>query len=200
MFTSGGVGIATSEKTDRARGEHAIGLLTNGVGFRLTIHHWWKKEGERVIQEITKYTSFPWERKEIEIYFIAQPHKDTWVGGFSDPITLFLKKPKGHTPEEQPDIFLKTGITHELIHHNIPLEIIDPYLNEIQEKYSCNRIAATHCIIHAVLKKIFIEEELIFDKKICKNNESYNKAWKIVDDIGAENILSDFRKYVKQKK
>ena len=161
------------------------------------LEKWWSKKGKAILKEIEESTGIKWTQKEINIYFLAEPHKKTWVGGFSDPITLFLKKRKGKFLIVQDNTYLETTIIHELVHHNFPLLKLKGYINRLQSKFKCDRLAATHILVHAVLNKIYLdlfsEKELLHDKKICKKHLSYKLAWEIVEKEGFENILKDFK-------
>ncbi len=162
-----------------------------------TIKKWWDPKGSTTLRKISNLTGINWTQKEINIYFLAEPHRNTWVGGFSNPLTLFLKKIiKGRVIKEDM-MFIKTGIVHELVHYNIPLNKIDPTIDKFQKRFSCDRIAATHVIIHAILDKIFSKEELEYDIKKCHNHKSYEKAWDIVKSETSDKILRILKTFKK---
>ena len=164
------------------------------------IEKWWNLNGENILKKIQKLTGLKWTHKEINIYFLAEPHRKTWMGGFSNPITLFLKRIVNGKVSNQSMLFIKTTIIHELVHHNIPLKKIDILIDDLQAEYSCDRIAATHVLIHAISDKIFSADELKFDKKKCKIHKSYDLAWKIVEEKSSDYIISKLNNYLKKDK
>jgi hypothetical protein len=160
------------------------------------IEKWWNLNGSDILMKIQKYSGLKWTQKEINIYFLAEPHRKTWMGGFSNPITIFLKKIINGKVLNEDLIFVKTAVIHELVHHNIPLKQIEKLIDELQAKFSCDRIAATHIIIHAVLDKIFSKKELIYNKHSCKSHKSYQLAWKILEKETSDKIIDIFKKYI----
>jgi len=164
------------------------------------IEEWWNDKGQNILKEIQKYTSLKWTHKEITVYFLAEPHRKTWMGGFSNPITLFLKKIVDSNVSNQNMMFIKTAIIHELVHHNIPLRKIDGIIDDLQKEYNCDRVAATHVLINSILDKIFSESELQFNKEKDKIHKSYDLAWKIVTKKTSDKILSELNAYLNNDK
>jgi len=160
------------------------------------------KNGKIVLNIIRKTTGIQWARKEIDIYFLKDSHSKSWVGGFSDPITIFIEK-QGSTNKKK--IIknlsaLKTVVIHELIHQNIygiPLGDSENYIHKLKNRFKCDRICAIHIIVHAVLKEVFLklkmEKELKADIKRCKNHKSYSCAWDIVEKIGYKKVVKEFK-------
>ncbi|MAG79097.1 hypothetical protein CMI40_01850 [Candidatus Pacearchaeota archaeon] len=145
----------------------------------------WKKEGEKILKEIAKITGFKWKEKEIICYVIG-------IGGcFSDPLTIKIFKNTSY--------FIDV-LTHELIHqiqtqnHNLFIK----WFNYIRKNYKDEpKTTKSHILLHAVHWKLL---ETLFDKErvkkiIKKHNDfkDYKRAWKIVEEVGAEDIIKKFK-------
>lgn len=159
------------------------------------IEDWWNLENEKVLNKIAKVSGIDWKHTGIKIYLLAEPHRDTWMGGFSDPLTIFLRRKKDGKVKERSFVDIKRVIIHELVHQNIMVkEGYNPYISYVQNKFKCDRICAAHLVVHAILEKVYNKEELKCEMN-CKHQPSYKKAWEIVKKIGANKIIEEFKEF-----
>lgn len=159
------------------------------------IDSWWSSEGDGILNNIADNSGIDWKQTRIKIYLLADAHRDTWMGGFSEPITIFLKKRFKGNISEREFLDVKRIIIHELVHQNISLkDNYEKYIDFVKEKYKCNRICAVHIVVHALLEKIYSSEELKFELS-CKHQPDYKCAWEIIKKEGSDNIIEEFKKW-----
>ncbi|MBU0957767.1 MAG: hypothetical protein KKF56_03065 [Nanoarchaeota archaeon] len=162
---------------------------------------WWNQQGLKILKVIASVSGFQWDKKEIIIYFLAEPHRKSWVGGFSDPLTIFLRKKIKGKLISQDIRFLKLIIIHELVHQILPKnKIIEKYFDKLQLKYQSDRITATHILIYSILENVYklilSEKEIGYDKMRSREHKSYFASWKIVEKEGSNKIINDFRRFL----
>ncbi|UCD21246.1 MAG: hypothetical protein JSW08_01750 [archaeon] len=157
---------------------------------------WWANKEKNVLNKISKITNVKWEQKEIKIYLLPDAYRLFWLGGFSEPLTVFLRYKKKNGEEKEKSLMLiKNTIIHELVHQNLsPKKGYTSYVNSLKKKYKCNRICAAHIVVHAIISKIYSKEELKFELERKIRNKSYKKAWEIVRKYGEDKIIKDFLK------
>lgn len=148
----------------------------------------WKRQGDKILREISKVSGLKWREKKIICYVrgFGRP--------FSDPLSMRLFKNKND--------FIDT-LTHELIHQ---IQIQDgknwykwwKYLTKTYSKEPI--ITKSHISVHAIHWKLILN---IFDekrlKKEIKNSfrKEYKRAWEIVEKEGSGNIIKEFKKRIK---
>ena len=145
----------------------------------------WRKVEKKVFSEISRLTGLKWNKKEVICYVIGygQP--------FSDPLTMKLFDNKND--------FIDT-LTHECIHQ---IQVQNMKVNKrwreyIGKKYAKeNRVARNHVFIHAIHEKVYLkifgEKRLKHELKI-RTKEDYIRAWEIVKEEGADNLIKVLRK------
>ena len=154
----------------------------------LKIEPLWKKQEKRILQEISKLTNLHWIEKIIKVYVVGN------FRPYSDPLTVRLE----NNPKDFIDI-----LTHELIHQiqSQNSKIFKKWLAYMKKKYKKEkRRTKSHILLHAVHKMIYLR---LFNKKRLNRNikrsyrDSYKRAWEIVEEEGAENIIKKFREVIK---
>ncbi|MFH0714712.1 MAG: hypothetical protein V1847_02905 [Candidatus Diapherotrites archaeon] len=153
-----------------------------------------KPELTTILKEITKILGINWKRKSIRIYCLSfREHGTT----FSDPLTVSLCTSKGQPAEIENLVDL---ITHELIHN--AFEEISGFC-EIVERLKKDfpnlpEDAHSHILLHAVhsliYKKFSNLEQFEADKKKAESHSELASAWKIVEQEGAETLVSKYLK------
>jgi len=153
------------------------------------IENIWKKEGNKILNSISKASGLKWKDKEIKVYVIG-------VGNpFSDPLTLPIWK--------NTNGFIDT-LTHELIHgiQAQNQEKFQKWRNQLDRQYKKeNETTKNHIFLHAVHKKVYLEifseKRLKNDLKKCEKYPDYTSSWQIVETEGYKNIINKFRELTK---
>lgn len=111
---------------------------------------------------------------------------------FSDPLTVRYYKNK----KDFIDV-----LVHELI-HQIQIqnsEKFKKWKKYLEKKFpNESNLTINHILLHSIHKKIYLKS---FNKKRLENNikkdnnyYDYKRAWEIVEDIGADEIINSFKK------
>ncbi len=141
----------------------------------------WTKHGRAILRALSKVTGLSWQEDLIIVYL-------TWgVRPFSDPVTIPLRA----------NVFsVFETLTHELIHRICSEEknhtAILRRWKKLTSKYPKELpVAINHVPIHAVHELVWRK---LFPKRlgILKSDlklKPYVRAWKIVDEIGAEEVV-----------
>jgi len=145
----------------------------------------WRKIEKQVFSEISKITGLKWNQKEVICYVIGYGRP------FSDPLTMKIFDKK--------DDFIDT-LVHECIHQ---IQVQNRNINKRWVKYigkkypKESRVTRNHIFIHAIHEKVYLklfsEKRLKHELKIRKN-EDYIRAWEIVKEEGADNLIKVLRK------
>jgi hypothetical protein len=114
-------------------------------------------------------------------------------GPFSLPIVIDSNPP--------PDVYIDI-LTHEIVHRLI---------SDNTQKVRGEKIAramfpeetvmcAIHVVIHAMLKKVYVEflgdsQRLAADKQRVKKGPDYTRAWELVESLGENKIIEQFKSY-----
>lgn len=159
------------------------------INYKKKIESLWKKQGNKILTEISKLTKYNWKEKEIICYIVGVTRC------FSDPLTMCLIKDKSR--------FINL-LTHELIHR---IQTKNPeknkkWKNSLEKKYSQeSKTTKNHIIVHAAHCNIYLKRS---DKKgLNKDIESaqkypdYKRAWEIVLEETPEAILKKFYEVTK---
>lgn len=124
----------------------------------------------------------------IDAYIVGQ-----MKGAFSLPIVISSYLP----PNKYIDV-----LTHEVLHR-----LTSDNKQQITEENIVSKMlpaetekCAIHVIIHAMLKKIYLEflkdpERLVANKERDKNAPDYVRAWEIVETMGENQIIEQFKNY-----
>ncbi len=163
----------------------------------------WRKVEKKVLLELSKVTGLKWCEPKIKCY-VTTHHLDA---PFSDPLTigLFYGEHDEHT--------MSTGnfldvLAHELIHQLFIQQGKDKkfqhaYWKQINRYKNEHFNVTIHILLHALLKhillKYFGKEMLKKELEGSKKLYDYNRAWQIVEKEGYQNIISEFRQYLKSK-
>ncbi len=158
----------------------------------------WKSKEKQVLNSCEKITSLKWKKKEISVYVI----KRSSIMPISDPLTI----PIQFESEEgifslSPERFVDMMV-HEII-HNLFIqneEEMGNYFKFILDKYKNEDFdTAIHLLLHSIYKKIFekhfnkdrLDEEI----EMSSFYPSYKKSWEIVNKIGEDSIIKEFKDY-----
>jgi hypothetical protein len=158
----------------------------------------WKMKEKQVLNSCEEITGLKWKKEEIPVYAI----KISSIMPISDPLTIPIQfesedKKLSLTPERFVNMMV-----HEII-HNLFIqneEEIGNYFEFILDKYKKEDFdTAIHLLLHSIHKKIF---EKHFDKnrldeeiKMSSFYPSYKKSWEIVNKIGEDSIIKEFKDY-----
>ena len=124
----------------------------------------------------------------IDTYIVGQ-----MKGAFSLPIVINAFSP--------PDIYIDT-LTHEILHRLLSDNTQKVNTRQIISKMFPNEteLCAVHIIVHALLKKIYLDfleepQRLIANKERDAKDPNYTRAWEIVESMGENKIITDFKSY-----
>jgi hypothetical protein len=158
----------------------------------LRIEKEWQKNGDLVLRELAKVSGLKWKEKTITCYVAGR------VVAFSDPLTIAFIR---NAPVDRTiDI-----LTHELIHQ---LFIQNDYGKRaykaweyIYRKYKKEEFNTiihipVHALYYHIFMKFFGEKRLQREIDSVKDYPDYKRAWDIVLETGAENIIGEFRKRI----
>jgi hypothetical protein len=142
----------------------------------------WSERGLHIIRMIEHLTKKRF-KKDIRVYFITSwPDSNSRFSAISDPVIVTVNRPI----EEIGNLLI-----HELIHLNIEGKYDYELLEQIFPGES--RITLRHIIVHAILQEVLLnvygKERLELDKKMCKDNFEFRKAWEIVENVGSMMII-----------
>lgn len=157
--------------------------------YRARLEHAWKKDGPRILRYISKTTGIPWDDREIFCYVVGR------VIPFSDPMTMPVYK-------KWPIELAVDVLTHECIHRLLcqphSSDRVDRVIRLLKRRYkkiSFNTLChiPVHAIHAMVYRTLFSEKRMQRDRDSIKLRD-YQRAWKIVDELGADNIVRMFLK------
>lgn len=169
--------------------KHIVSIATV-QRFRERLERAWRPHERDVLHAIARVTGLPWGEREIMIYVRCRGRD------FSDPLSIRYHRS------------LIGGVdvlTHELIHRNVA------YTSHQQAMRRARNVLARrhrgesestriHILIHAVhavvFRRCFSEARLRNEIRHMQSFEDYRRAWEIVQEEGAEEILIRFRAMV----
>lgn len=149
----------------------------------------WQKHEQLVFKAIEHYSGIKWTTKEHVCYIVGSGIP------FSDPLTLPVFAPQA------PIEYVSDVLCHELIHRNLIETAFESrwkkIFTKLKKKYpKDNENTLVHIIVHAIHEQIFLnlfsEDRLKRDKRIMSAHPDYHRAWKIVEDVGAEKIINTY--------
>ncbi|MFA7170532.1 MAG: hypothetical protein WC180_00920 [Candidatus Paceibacterota bacterium] len=152
----------------------------------------WEKDGEKILREIEKSSGLKWQEKKIQCFVVGRSI------AFSYPLTIMVY-------DDYPIDYVVDVLTHELIHQ---IFIQNGKQGELYKawtyfyrKYKAEEESTiihipVHAIHYQVFMKLFDENRLRREIDYAKKYPDYKRAWEIVMEKGAENIIEEFRKRV----
>ena len=159
----------------------------------------WKMKEKQVLNSCEKITSLKWKKEEISVYII----KISSLMPISDPLTIpiqfeYRDEVFSLTPERFVDMMV-----HEII-HNLFIQNekeIGNYFEFILDKYKNEDFdTAIHLLLHSIhkkiLKKYFDKSRLDEEIEMSSFYPSYKKSWEIVNKVGEDVIIKEFKDYV----
>lgn len=159
--------------------------------YKKKIEKHWIKEEKLILKEISKIYGLLWKEKVIKCYIVGACRP------FSDPLTL-----KVHKNYED----FRDSLIHELMHQiqNQNSNKIKNWWKYVDKNYKNeNRLTKNHILLHSFLEKIYLKlfdsSRLEHDEKKCSKDKDYAKAWEIVNQEGADNIIKKFKEVCKLK-
>ncbi len=156
----------------------------------------WRKVEDKVFKAIASIGGKPWRVTVHDCYITGK------TGAFSIPLTI----PSGIYFRE-PQSYMVDVLTHELIHRylcqdeilNIKNIAAKKRWDTFRKKFKDDNLNVTaHVVVHAihelVFLKVFNQVRLEHDKKFASGYADYKRAWDIVDEHGAQNIVKMYFK------
>ena len=152
----------------------------------------WGKIETKVLNKISKVSGLKWKEKKIKCYVLKSGRC------FSDPLTIVYFKDKRDFID---------FLVHELI-HQIQIQGADNFhmwLRYLRKKYPKeSQLTINHIFLHSVHKKIYLKlfnkKRLEHDLTISEKYHDYKRAWEIVEEEGADNIIKKFKENIKNIK
>lgn len=158
----------------------------------------WRKVEKNLFDYCEKITGLKWKIEEIPAYVV----KISSIMPFSDPLTIPIQLKSGEkifslTPERFIDMLI-----HELI-HNLFIQNereMGSYFDFVLKKYDQEEFdTSIHLLLHSVHKKIFLKffgvKRLNQEIKMNEFYPAYRRSWKIVNTLGENKIIQEFRDY-----
>ena len=170
-------------------------------------------DSPEIISEKIKEFEKVWESKKDVLEYMQQilglnfyqTLIDVYVVGFSQPTAI--STPVIISSQNIPEVFVKIlihEILHRLISDNTQKISAGKILGELYSKETV--LCRNHIVLHAVLEKIYLEffkDPQALSKTVEKNKAfpDYARAWEIVEQQGADEIINNFKNlYGKQKR
>lgn len=175
----------------RSRQVKRIASIGTVQRFRERLERAWRSHERDVLHAIARATGLPWGEREIMVYV------QSCGMNFSDPLTIRYHR----SLIEGVDV-----LTHELIHRNASYSsrqrASDRAWRVMMRRYrgeaEIARIHVPILAVHAfVFRSCFTEARLQEEIRRAQPWEDYRRAWKIVQEEGAEEILTRFRALVR---
>lgn len=151
---------------------------------------YWNKHGNEILARISKLAGLDWKENLISVYLVGKTIP------FSHPLTIGRTTRVGSESFEDWIDTLVHELLHVLLVQNEWSEMKN--LENLLVKFKDEpRKTYIHIPIHALHKLIYLDyfhnENLMRDLRFCKKYlPDYSRAWEIVDEIGAENIVKSF--------
>lgn len=158
----------------------------------------WKIKEKQVLNSCEEIAGLKWKKGEIPVYII----KRSSIMPISDPLTIPIQFESEEeifplTPERFVDMMV-----HELI-HNLFIQNekeMGNYFEFILDKYKNEDFdTSIHLLLHSIHKKIFekhfSKSRLNEEIEMSSFYPSYKKSWEIVNKIGADSIIKEFKDY-----
>ncbi len=149
----------------------------------------WKQEETKILNKISELMQLQWKDEVIKVYVVGAGIP------YSDPLTIV------HYKEDY--VAFIDVLTHELIHQlqSQNSTIYSKWITHLGKTYpEEKRKTKSHILLHAVHKLLYLE--LFTQERLEKNIQksakkpAYKRAWDIVEEEGAENILKKFHEVI----
>lgn len=149
----------------------------------------WQKDGEAILREMEKLSGLRWQEKKIQCFVVGR------MTPFSYPLTIMVY-------EDKPIDCALDVLTHELVHQLFVQNDSGgaykawAYIHRRyrDEEFNTRIHVPVHAIHHEILLKFFGPKRLQGEIDSMKGYPDYERAWEIVLQAGAENILTEFKK------
>lgn len=160
----------------------------------------WKHKEKEILSYCENLTGLKWKKKEIPAYII----KISSLMPISDPLTIPIElESDGEIIPLYPERFIDM-LVHELIHNFFiqnEKEMGD-YFDFIINKYKDEEFdTSIHILLHAIHKKILLKyfgkERLENEIEMNSYYPAYKRSWEIVNEIGEDNIIKEFKDHIK---
>ena len=152
------------------------------------------------LSKISKTLSVDWEDKDLTIYVLPHWHKPIGMSAFSDPLTVVLMRWDGGKLLRIPNWRMVEILVHELCHVIQQSLSRTNYYKDLEKKGLKNMLVRNHLLTYAIFAKIVNSEMLMHEKIVTEKNPPYKEALELVEKWGADNIIQEARKYVKNGK
>lgn len=180
-----------SREAARASHRKRIPSIATVQRFRKRLERTWRLHERDVLSAIARATGLPWGEREIMVYVRCFGRE------FSDPLSLHYRGSVAYAVDV---------LTHELIHRNVYHTSHQRAMwrawNSMMRRYRGEaENARFHILIHAahavVFRTCFSEARLRHEIRHMRSFKDYRRAWEIVQEEGAEEILTRFRALVR---
>ncbi len=150
----------------------------------------WKREGNKILEEISEISGLNWKNHEISCYIVGACRP------MSDPLTIKICNDITHAI----DI-----LTHELI-HSLQADVNDKKWEKWQ-KYLDNeypretKTTKDHIFLNAVHMALYLDffgaDRLMRDMWNSNVSSDYKRSWEIVEKEGPDKIVRKFRQIIR---
>lgn len=147
----------------------------------------WKPYEHKILQGLVDTLGLDFYQNVVDVFIVSGMR-----GGFSTPMFIGSNR--------EPDQFIDT-LTHELVHRLISdnTKKIDwKKLHQEQFPDVKETLVLNHIFVHAVHKKIYLEvlnEPYRYERDLarCERFPAYKEAWRIVNEVGYQKIIDEFK-------
>jgi hypothetical protein len=147
----------------------------------------WKLREAKIVQGLVDTLGLEFYQNVIDVFIVSGMR-----GGFSSPMVI--------SSHPEPDRFVDI-LTHELTHRLISdntKKIEWKALHQEQFPDVKETLVLNHIFVHAVHKNIYLEvlsEPYRYERDLarCENFPAYKEAWRIVNEVGYQNIINSFK-------
>lgn len=150
----------------------------------------WQKNGDAILREIEKTSGLKWQEKKIQCFVVG------YCLPFSYPLTISLDN--RYSVDYTVDV-----LTHELIHQIFIQndKRLDKTWSYFFRKYKGEEFnTVIHIPVHAIHYFVFMKllgrERLRREIDFISKYSDYKRAWDIVFEERAENVMTEFKKRV----
>ena len=157
------------------------------IEFMDEIEDVWEKEGNKILDKISRISGLKWKVNEIQCYVVG------FCRPMSDPLTIKLCNDITHAIDV---------LTHELIHYlqsGVDEVKWNKWQKYLSHKYTKESITTReHIFLNAVHMALYLEifgaDRLMRDMWNSNISKEYKRSWEIVEEEGPDEIVRRFRK------
>ena len=154
----------------------------------------WRPYEERIIKGMCELLGLSFRQNIIDV------HVTPWMHAFSSPMVIgVIYKPNRFVE------ILAHEICHRLLTDNNETPYDTNYVEEWQKLFGKQHDwnVLVHVPVHAMLQAIFDDilhepKRTANDKKLCEQWESYDRAWRYVDEVGYKRVIEQLRESYKK--